>query len=200
MWRVLHLLFGGSMNRIESALFVAAALGTFASSAQAASGTFACISSPADCAAISNTLTWSYVGDQYTITNSGVAGQFVQSVFFDFNPGPVAVSLIGGAGTAFATPSSPPNLPGGDAYVISGASWDSTWDANPPPSTNGINGGESAAWQFVAAGNQYQVGVHFQGLNDGKSASLVAIVPEPEAYVLAMAGMLVVGMMRRRKS
>ena len=167
--------------------------------AHADSGTFACISSPSDCSAASgNNITWSYDGATFTITNGGPSTWFVGDVYFDFATA-TPVGLIGGAGTSFSTPATPGALPGGDAYTIGAPGWDSGWSAAPPPSANGINGGESASWSF--ASTNYVAGIHLQGLPTGASASLIAVsaVPESQTYVLMLTGLGVIAFVARRR-
>jgi len=190
--------------KLSRALLAGAAM-TAVSAAQAASGSFLCISSPADCAdGVNNNLTWSYDGSAFTILNGGSSGFFVSDVYFDFGSA-TDVSFLGGAGTAFTTPATPANLPGGDAYIISGGSWDSSWGADPPPAQNGINDGESASWSF--ASGQYVAGLHLQGLLNEGSASYVAVegpplpsIPEPQTYALLLAGLGVLGFVARRRN
>jgi hypothetical protein len=179
-------------------IFFGAALSLSAVAAQASS--FACITGNGACAQAEAAISWSFAAGLLTITN---AGPFVAN-----NTGPVVTDIYfetvdanfsssSGPLVSYTKDALPGNLPGGNTVsFVESASFSPT----PPPSQDGVNPGESITFSIVGA-EPFRVGVHVQALNGGLSESLVSTVPEPEAYGMALAGMLIVGMMmRRRKS
>jgi len=165
---------------------------------------FSCAAGSAtDCALATSTLSWTWDGTFFTLSNAGAG--YVSEVYFDLSAG-MSASFVSGIGTVnFTAGASPGSLPGGSGVGFSSdAAFDS--DSRGAP-VYGINAGESATFQIVGAaldsftGGELAAGAHVRSLVDS-SASVVTIaaaVPEPETYALMLAGLGVVGWVARRR-
>jgi hypothetical protein len=188
--------------KIRSAAIAAALAGT---GALAHAGEFTCISgSFADCALATSSLSWTWNGLDFTISNDGLG--YVSEVYFDLGAGMGASFLSGTGGTVnFYAGASPASLPGGSTV---GFVSDKSFDSDPAGLVhNGIDSGETATFRIVgASANSFDIGALAAGLhvrsliND--SASVVTInspVPEPETYAMMLLGFGAVAWAARRK-
>lgn len=167
--------------------------------------TFSCATgSAADCALATSTLTWTWDGTYFTLSNSGTG--YVAEVYFDLSAG-MAASFSSGVGTVnFSAGASPGSLPGGSSV---GFTSDAAFDSDPGKGkpVNGINMGESATFKITGAlldsfaNGDLAAGAHVRSLVTS-SVSVITVtppVPEPETYALMLAGMGVVGFVARRR-
>jgi hypothetical protein len=172
--------------------------------ATAETGSFACIAgSSGDCAYAASTLSWSWNGSSFTITNNGSG--YVSEVYFDLS-GSMAASFTGGVGTvSFSSPANPAALPGGTTVgFTSDIGFDS--DTQGPP-VNGINNGESATFTITNAdlgsieAGTLGAGVHVRSLPTSSASLVTAVtaVPEPETYALMIGGLAAMGFVARRR-
>ena len=175
----------------------------------ASAQSFECISSNTTCTTAVGLVSWSLTGSVLKISNSSGAGNgsFIRNIYFDYTSG-MGVSLLGKVGTVtFSSGGSPANLPGGNAPSAHFAA-DASWSAMNPGSTYGVNAGESISFTLTGVSlasftnGSMRVGLHLQGLPGGASDSLISTVtavPEPESYVLLLAGLGLVGAIARRR-
>lgn len=169
-------------------------------------GSFSCASGTVtDCALATSTLSWTWDGLNFTLSNSGSG--YVSEVYFDLSAG-MDASFVSGVGVVNFTPgASPANLPGG---ISVGFHSDEGFDSDPITFPGkGINNGESATFQITGAGphsfenGRLAAGAHVRRLPDD-SASVVTIgtvtsVPEPETYALMLGGLAAIGALSRRR-
>ena len=166
--------------------------------------TFSCAAgSSQDCALATSSLSWTWDGTYFTLTNGGSG--YVSEVYFDLGAG-MAASFYSGVGTVnFAAGANPSNLPGGSSVdFVSDAAFDS--DASGKP-IYGINLGESATFKITGAAlgsfsaSDIAAGAHVRSLVDS-SASVVTVsaVPEPDTYALLLAGLGAAAWGARRRS
>lgn len=168
------------------------------------------------------------VASQFDVTLNSVAGQPNQVMFEFRNDVGIASSItriyfydgvllnmvlphVSSAGVDFESPTNPGHLPGfnGDALSVFGAA-----GSGPPTSHNGIDAaGEwlritwnlqpGKTWQDVVDGfgnGQIIIGMHIQALPDGESDSYLTLIPLPSAGFLGLAGLGLVGGIRRRRT
>lgn len=173
----------------------------------ASAQSFSCISAGTQCATAESNLSWSFLGNNLTISNQVLAGNnsFIRNIYFDTSAG-MGVSLVGSTDlSAFVAGGAPSDLPAGNNV---GFVTDSNWTATNPSSTYGISAGESITFSLsgVTASSfsdgSLRFGVHLQGLPSGASESLVSAVPEPQTYAMLLAGLGLLGFTanRRRQS
>jgi hypothetical protein len=169
---------------------------------------FECITdnSAGSCSQAEAALSWTFVGDVFTISAAtGFTGN-VAEVYFDIVDGSgVAVSFSGGVGNVLFTPgAAPPALPGG-AGIDPVFDTDFAFDSGAGGLGQGITGGESASFTFsgLPSGDFSSVvgGIHVRSLLNGQSEGLVTTppIPEPSTYALMLAGLAAVGFVARQR-
>lgn len=194
------------MTSKTNKLFAKTAMGLALATASlfAHADSFSCASGDtADCALATSTLSWTWDGTFFTLSNAGTG--YVAEVYFDLSAG-MEASFSSGVGTVnFTSGASPGSLPGGSTVdFTSDAAFDSDSGSQP---VNGINQGESATFKITGAaldsftGGQLAAGAHVRSLVTS-SVSVVTVtspVPEPETYALMLAGIGAVGWVARRR-
>jgi len=166
--------------------------------------TFSCATGSAtDCALATSTLSWTWDGTFFTLSNSGTG--YVSEVYFDLGTG-MSASFLSGTGTVnFTAGAAPGSLPGGSGVGFnSDAAFDS--DSGGAP-IYGIDAGESATFQIFGAtldsvtGGELAAGAHVRSLvtSSASVVTIAAAVPEPETYALMLAGLGAVGWVARRR-
>ena len=132
---------------------------------------------------------------------------YINGVYFDDNASVLSnyVSFPSSGDVVYQTKTT--NLPAGNTI-----GFDADWSfvADPPPTQNGINGGEEGTFVFSLLGGasfddliaaigtgDLRLGIHVQGFRDGSSESYVNEVPEPSTYLLLAMG--IIGLMAYRK-
>lgn len=206
-----------ALKPVLAALLLSASIGGTAS---AASYGFGCITntSAANCSAGASQL---YVditsagANQalFSFFNIGSYDSSITDIYFDDGTLLGIASVVNGAGTAFAAPAVPKNLPG--ASNISPA-FETTAgfsaDSDAPVQINGVNPGETVSILFdLKAGQSFadvlnamtlagadgglRIGLHVQGFANGGSESFVNTpyqvtlpVPEASQWLMMLAG------------
>ena len=150
-------------------------------------------------------------GVLFTIDNLGPAASSITHVYFDDESLDLldSGSVVGTPGTNFSAGGSPPNLPGGDGAVPPFIG-KFRFTADSPPTPNGANVGESAAFFFsleadttaamideALRSGDLRLGIHVQAFANRGSESFVTVVPEPAS--LAVAGLAGLALLRRRR-
>jgi len=145
----------------------------------------------------------STIGDPYITSTQPT----VTKIFFEDRAGVLGndVSIVGSTGEVSITRDDGAKLPGGKSISFK---VDTAFVATPPPTTNGLDPGESVVFFFsgsvydalvasIVSGN-FRIALHVQqiGLNGEDSASFVS-VPEPSSALLGLVGVML--LLRRRR-
>jgi hypothetical protein len=145
------------------------------------------------------------------VNATGGAASAIAGIYFD-DSGLLAsiASIVNGAGTSFAENGAPPGLPGG-TEASPPFDEDFRLNATPPPSSNGVDPGETvgvifdlvtgmtvAQAQAAFASGALRVGVHVISFASGGSESLVN-VPEPSPMLLMGLGLVGLAIAGRRR-
>ena len=155
---------------------------------------------------------------RFTFTNTGAGASSITDVYYDDGALLELVQLIdaddgtgGDAGVDFSEGANPADLPGGELldppfHVTSGFAADS----DSPPPANGVNPGEWLGIEYtLEAGKNFsdviaqlnddtlRIGIHVQDFDGGGSEGFVH-VPAPGAAALGLAGIGMVGWLKRR--
>ncbi|MCJ7602636.1 MAG: PEP-CTERM sorting domain-containing protein [Desulfobulbaceae bacterium] len=157
----------------------------------------------------------------FKFTNEGSIQSHIGDIYFDWGTG-TALTFAGFSSTgevSFSADATPGNLPGGNNISFI-AGWSA--DPNPPPGTNGngidnwsgsgtqdtltIAFTEPTFGDIISALNDgtYRIGLHLQGLTDGKSESYVNgigtnPVPAPATILLFGTGLAALAGIARKK-
>jgi hypothetical protein len=145
-----------------------------------------------------------------TIGDPGVtAGQpTVTKIFFEDRNGVLSnsPSITGSTGQVAFISDGNLNLPGGNNI---GFNVESAFKAVPPPTTNGLDPGESIVFLFSGTNynnliaslytGDFRIAMHVQqiGLRGNDSAAFVNVIPEPSSAMLGLLGTLF--LLRRRR-
>ena len=152
----------------------------------------------------------------FTFSNAGPIGSSITDIYFDDGTLLALASIVNGAGTLFASPATPGDLPGGNLasppFVTTDAF--SADSSAPDVMLNGVNPGESVTIYFTLqdtktyadtiaalANGSLRMGLHVQAIGTtGGSDSYVNLVPEPYTLLLLGLGLVgVAGVRRFRK-
>ena len=157
---------------------------------------------------------------KFRFTNDVGLASSITDVYFDDGTLLDIASVDGSLGVLFQQSAAPPDLPGGDAISpVFQTTTGFSADSDPPVSHNGVNA--ASEWLDVIfdlqPGEDFQsildalamspetygslrIGLRIQGLSDGESDSYInnGVVPVPGAFLLGMAGLGALGVMRRR--
>ena len=191
--------------------------------AQAQNYSFSCVSnnSTTNCATgeaqLGMTLTQGSGFVDFLFTNAGPLASSITDVYWDWTGAAnryTAGAITSSSGVSFSWGASPSNLPSGNGLTPS-FSANLGADSNAPTRPNGVNPTEWVSFRLLTgltttaadlASGSLRVGIHVQGFSGGgsesyvnRSTTVVAPVPEPEAYALMLAGLGVVGVVARRK-
>ncbi len=153
----------------------------------------------------------------FDFNNLGPEQSSVNAVYFDFQEGVLfsqnTLEIINRDGVSFSNGSNPPNVPGGNDPLVNFTTTISA-DADEPPTTWGVNPGQSLGVTFeLASGKNYsdvvssliaselRVGLHVIGFESGGSESFVNNpnpVPEPTTFLLLAPGLIGLALLGRR--
>ncbi|MGE5451388.1 MAG: PEP-CTERM sorting domain-containing protein [Acidobacteriota bacterium] len=189
---------------VAAVVLAGASAGAQAYSFDCITGSVSASSDSAGCTSIGASLaSWSLVGNLLTISNASGSDNhsFISGISFDTSAGmTVTLGASQMPGVLYTT--------GGGAHMPSSLGWtiDANFQPDKKPASNGINAGESI--QFLLSGvapsnigdGSFKFGVHMQGLPFDRSEKLMGAVPEASSYALALAGLLIVGSLARRKA
>ena len=145
----------------------------------------------------------STIGDPYITSTQPT----VTKIFFEDRAGVLGndVSIVGSIGNVSFERNDRANLPGGNSISFE---VDTAFVATPPPTTNGLDPGESVVFLFSGSvydalvasivSGDFRIALHVQqiGMNGEDSAAFVT-VPEPGSALLGLLGTLL--LLRRRR-
>lgn len=216
-----------SSRMIGAALAIAVSAALAPSPAGAAVYSFDCITnnSATNCTAGETQLTMDVTavsgGVRFLFSNIGAIASSVEQAFFDDGVlSGTTITIENGTGVVFAQDGSPGNLPGGNS-ISPQFDTSFSFSADPPPSTNGINPGETLGLVFSGGSvslagvlddlnsGDLRVGLHVIAYANRGSESfvnrpglppLVGPVPEPGTWALLGSGLLALGGVARRRS
>lgn len=159
-------------------------------------------------------------GVRFGISNAGPSAFALKNIYWDNSAGVLAgiTGLVLSPGTGYTVMSSPGNLPAGNTV---GFVSHFAIKADSPPSHNGVNAGETVGIDFSLAGGAtfddvaaalsagtLRVGMHAIAFANGQSESFVnvppsdppetPVIPLPTGAALATAGLVLIGLRRRR--
>lgn len=196
-----------SMTKMMGAKALLVAMATTLTSLAAQAYGFECVtgsvapgSTAAGCTTQGSSLaSWDLVGDLLTIRNADVVGNgsVITGISFDAVAGQtVSLSALQGPGVLYTS--------GGGANLPASLGWSTDFEFSPNkhPTSNGINAGESLAFDLSGVSladvrsGAFKFGVHIQALGDDRSEKLINMtpaVPEPESYAMVLAGVVIVG-------
>ena len=161
---------------------------------------------------VSLTLELSQEGElaRFDLSNDSAVQCTISAVYFEQGSLLAFDSLLEGPGTVFSWPASSGSLSSGNLLAPPFDAWFSA-DADPPPSQNGIDPGESVVFLFQTSegvsthdiGNQLlsgdlRVGAHVIAFPDGSSEVAVS-TPEPSTVLLLLLGGSLMIRSRRRR-
>lgn len=135
---------------------------------------------------------------RFDFSNESSMNAVISAVYFEHGMLGSLESVIEGPGTSFSWPAHPGNLQSGQNLSPPFSTWFSA-DADPPPTSNGIDPGETLTVRFnlpqqapfagvleqLDSGSM-RIGVHVIALPDGSSEA--AVTPEPTAALLLFGG------------
>lgn len=211
------------LSPVRSSIAAAVLTLGLTTAAQAQNYSFSCVSnnSATNCATgvaqLGMTLAQGAGYVDFRFTNAGPLASSITDVYWDWTGASnryTAGAITSSNGVSFSWGASPNNLPSGNGLTPS-FSANLGADSNAPTRPNGVNPGEWVSFRLwtnltstaadLASGSM-RVGLHVQGFANGgsesyvnRSTTVVAPVPEPEAYALMLAGLGVVGAVARRK-
>lgn len=142
------------------------------------------------------------------LSNSGTKSSSITDAYFDWEGSSALFrrgTIVNSSGVSFSWDSRPLNLPGSSFLA------DLSADSNSPVMRSGVNPGEWVSFNLVQdpatrpyAGS-FRFGLHAQGFSGGGSesftslATIVPEIPEPQAWLMMLAGVLVLGGFRRSR-
>jgi hypothetical protein len=183
---------------------------------------FECISNnaPADCAILEAQIQMEVTAGapgqvDFRFTNIGPGAASLTSVYFSDLVAPLLglpLMITSSPGVVFSAGCSPGDLPGGTPY---GFTTSYCAQSTSPVSPNGVNPGEWLNFAFTLQSGasvedvldaiyrgDYRVGVKLQGFDSEGSESGIVLngVPEPSALLSIGTGLLLLPLLRRRRS
>jgi hypothetical protein len=148
----------------------------------------------------------------FTFSNSGPMASSITGIYFVNDPLLFDdADIVNGPGVSFSAGTKSAGLPGGTPFGFDAKSTAFFADSDPPVQPNGVNPGESVTIilallggvdfdDVVSAllGGTLRIGIHVQGLPDGRSDSYIAATPLPGAIPLFATGLAALGLLRWR--
>jgi hypothetical protein len=154
-------------------------------------------------------------GASFTFSNSGPIASSITGIYFVNDPLLFdGTKIQNSSGVSFSAGDKSPGLPGGTPFGFGAKATAFFADSDPPVQPNGVNPSESVTiiltllggFDFddvVSAllGGTLRIGIHVQGIDDGKNSSdsYIATTPLPGAIPLFATGLAALGLLRWRK-